>query len=486
MRNVIDGQGPALATQENAMPPTAIDAFTAAPPARNERHMEPRQRPRRSEPADHSSQPHTDHSRPQATSSSKDSARANEAAKRPSSANGDGNEPQEFGDHLAVNANDTAATATPVMASLLMTDSPNTVLTTTATVATAVALDLPADSLAPATPLTLATLDDATPGLTPLIAGTVNTTDPEATDPDAPTRIITSDGKVTTMANGSQADSATSQAAASSEPAPINLGQSHERSNTGEQRPGSEATSGGTAADSAPAASSTTTTMAEQQANDDGDHQHDSKQPAPGEALTSQRPTTATSEAEVAIKAIGASSAANRDIGPATPPQLTNATTPTATTTDTSSPADRALSQQIRHAVLGQLEDGARVLRLRLTPPELGTVRIEISERGGQLQIKLGAEDDGVRHAIERSLPGLRQDLRASDAPIAELRLIDQHQAFHHGQHANGNGQDQSGERRSNVFSLDGEQTNNDDLPATASTADLGGRADANGVDARA
>ena len=43
------------------------------------------------------------------------------------------------------------------------------------------------------------------------------------------------------------------------------------------------------------------------------------------------------------------------------------------------------------------LTDGQRSLTLRLTPPELGTVRIEIVEQAGRLSVRLGAEDDSVR-----------------------------------------------------------------------------------------
>ena len=102
---------------------------------------------------------------------------------------------------------------------------------------------------------------------------------------------------------------------------------------------------------------------------------------------------------------------------------------------------DRALAQQVSRAIIQQTADGQRVMQLRLTPPELGTVRIELVEHRGVLQIRLGAEDDGVRAALERALPGLRQDMRSANAPIAGLELVDQHLEFFQHHHGHGDAQ---------------------------------------------
>jgi flagellar hook-length control protein FliK len=90
-----------------------------------------------------------------------------------------------------------------------------------------------------------------------------------------------------------------------------------------------------------------------------------------------------------------------------------------------SNPMEKAVTQQVTRALMREGPEGQRTLSLRLTPPELGTVRIEIIERGGVLQAHLHAEDEAVRHAIERQLSTMRQDLRANDAPVRDVQLGD-------------------------------------------------------------
>ena len=86
---------------------------------------------------------------------------------------------------------------------------------------------------------------------------------------------------------------------------------------------------------------------------------------------------------------------------------------------------DKAVGNQIQRALVERLPGGERVLTLRLTPPELGTVRIEVVERQGTLLVKLGAEDDSVKASLERVLPQLRAEMRAHDAPISSIDLTD-------------------------------------------------------------
>ncbi len=151
---------------------------------------------------------------------------------------------------------------------------------------------------------------------------------------------------------------------------------------------------------------------------------------------------------------------------------------------------EKAVSHQISKALIQQLPNGDRMLVLRLTPPELGTVKIEVVERMGVLTARLHAEDDGVRLALERFLPSMRQDLRANDAPIRELTLSDQTQfqrSFADGQSQQQQDADRSGNRRTrsdvNPFSLDGARN---DPVATPRSAPLGGRVGRTGVDALA
>jgi flagellar hook-length control protein FliK len=125
---------------------------------------------------------------------------------------------------------------------------------------------------------------------------------------------------------------------------------------------------------------------------------------------------------------------------------------------------EKAVTHQVQRALIQQLPTGERMMVLRLTPPELGTVKIEVIERGGVFSARLHAEDDGVRLALERFLPSMRADLRASDAPIREITLSDQAQflrSFNEQQQQQQSSHNQhAGEQRTRAnqarFSLDG------------------------------
>lgn len=150
--------------------------------------------------------------------------------------------------------------------------------------------------------------------------------------------------------------------------------------------------------------------------------------------------------------------------------------------TPTANPMERAVAQQVSRALLREGADGLR-LTLRLTPPELGTVRIEIIERGGILQAHIHAEDDAVRVALERQLPQLRQDLRSHDAPVRDVHLGDAWSGEFTRQDRNQAQGRGGGNRHRSGFSLDGVAP----LARSATAAPtLGGTVAADAVDARA
>ncbi len=183
---------------------------------------------------------------------------------------------------------------------------------------------------------------------------------------------------------------------------------------------------------------------------------------------------------------------------PATPQQPTTPVTPTRALSETvlaqntlalqGNAMEKAVSHQVSKALVQNLPNGDRMMVLRLTPPELGTVKIEVIERQGVFSARMHAEDDGVRLALERFLPSMRQDLRASDAPIRELTLSDQTQfqrSFADGQQGQQQDANRSGNRRQREdaprFSIDGVARE----PVAAPRANpLGGRVGLSGVDA--
>ncbi len=155
---------------------------------------------------------------------------------------------------------------------------------------------------------------------------------------------------------------------------------------------------------------------------------------------------------------------------------------------DAGNPMERVVAQQVSRALIHQSADGNRMISLRLTPPELGTVRIDIIERGGVLTARIHAEDAAVRTAIERYLPQLRQELTAHNAPVSELHLADGWAGDLTRQPRDNASGGRSSNRRntaSSGFSLDGLAPLGTSLAPTLPTS-LGGSIAADRVDARA
>jgi flagellar hook-length control protein FliK len=86
-------------------------------------------------------------------------------------------------------------------------------------------------------------------------------------------------------------------------------------------------------------------------------------------------------------------------------------------------PMDRAIASQVSRAAARIASGEGPILVVRLTPIELGTVRIELREIGGQLTARLHAEDPAVRETLERMLPTVRHDLRAGDSRLADVAV---------------------------------------------------------------
>ena len=94
-----------------------------------------------------------------------------------------------------------------------------------------------------------------------------------------------------------------------------------------------------------------------------------------------------------------------------------------ATSTPEANPVERMIAHQVSRAVIRHVGEGDRSLVIRLTPPELGTVRIEFRMQEGRLCAHFQAEDPAVRQALERLLPQLAGDLRQADSPIQQITI---------------------------------------------------------------
>ena len=171
--------------------------------------------------------------------------------------------------------------------------------------------------------------------------------------------------------------------------------------------------------------------------------------------------------------------------------RLTSSTSAEPPAPQASNEAERAVEHQIKRALIQQMANGDRSMTLRLTPPHLGTVRIEIVEQRGMLTVRFSAEDDRVRQALERQLPQLRQDLRASDAPVSSVRMDDHQSGWQHDQQQRQqHAQERNGSHSGGRFRLDDEEVDSDgnsaDTASTAPSASLGGSVSESAVDARA
>lgn len=108
---------------------------------------------------------------------------------------------------------------------------------------------------------------------------------------------------------------------------------------------------------------------------------------------------------------------ASRESGKS-PVDTAKATAPPRARTDQQQEVDRVrLVQRVAKAVQTAQDRGAP-LRLRLTPPELGVLRIELIVRDGALSARLEAETPAAKTAILENLSALRERLTAQEIKI--------------------------------------------------------------------
>ena len=82
-------------------------------------------------------------------------------------------------------------------------------------------------------------------------------------------------------------------------------------------------------------------------------------------------------------------------------------------------------TQQVAEALaeVRRLADGSHRLSLQLHPEELGAVQLEVAIRDGQLHVRVVAETDAARSALEQNLPELRSDLRDAGVRAGSLEV---------------------------------------------------------------
>jgi len=127
--------------------------------------------------------------------------------------------------------------------------------------------------------------------------------------------------------------------------------------------------------------------------------------------------TASTGDRHAATPAIGSTGAA-RENGKSLLDSAKQATTTARTRNDQQLEVDRVRLVQRVAKALQTAQDRGAPLRLRLTPPELGVLKIELVMRDGALSAKLEAETPAAKAAILDNLPALRERLTAQEIKI--------------------------------------------------------------------
>mgnify|MGYP000352192521 CR=1 FL=1 len=96
---------------------------------------------------------------------------------------------------------------------------------------------------------------------------------------------------------------------------------------------------------------------------------------------------------------------------------------PTSDKTQGESTADRVRFVQRVARAFEAIGARAGTVRLRLSPPELGTLRVEIAVRDGALSARLQAENHTVRNLLLDNLPALRERLAQQDIRIDRFQV---------------------------------------------------------------
>ena len=84
----------------------------------------------------------------------------------------------------------------------------------------------------------------------------------------------------------------------------------------------------------------------------------------------------------------------------------------------------RQVAHQVAQAVRGGFNRGEDRLRLRLSPPELGEVRLDLKLHGADLKVILVAETQTAREALQASMPELRSSLAEQGLRLEEFGVF--------------------------------------------------------------
>ena len=90
---------------------------------------------------------------------------------------------------------------------------------------------------------------------------------------------------------------------------------------------------------------------------------------------------------------------------------------------ETAAPAWRPMVERLARDIGEHFRVGEQQAVLRLEPPELGKVKIDLRIEGGQLHVRIAAEGQESQALIEHHLPELHQALRAGQIDVGAVRV---------------------------------------------------------------
>lgn len=148
----------------------------------------------------------------------------------------------------------------------------------------------------------------------------------------------------------------------------------------------------------------------------------------PGAQSSVVSASAASGSESVAGRDSGGTAAVNRVGEGGNPTASSTAQTKAKPTTNPETSSQDASIQRVRFVqrvarAFQTLRDGGGSVRLRLHPPELGSLRVELTVREGVMRARLEVENTSAQSAIVENLPTLRERLAQQDIRVEQFEV---------------------------------------------------------------
>jgi hypothetical protein len=95
----------------------------------------------------------------------------------------------------------------------------------------------------------------------------------------------------------------------------------------------------------------------------------------------------------------------------------------TADTGEATRAEQERMINRIANTIAQSENSGRTTVRLRLYPPELGTLRVEVASRNGEVTARIETSTDGARQVLNANLSGLRDTLRSAGVNMRDMEV---------------------------------------------------------------